>query len=132
MKQCSITLQCGKPFFSNTSQYGEWTETSSHQNEIEFAMFGEWHFFLTRQQIPYSTDDGLIFFSLNTLTSTYRSSTWKYAIGYTRMKFKKSGIPQKILDKNDDFVYSIPLFCCRFFFWLRRLNSSMFLVLFFC
>ena len=33
-----------------------------------------------------------------------------------RMKFKKSGIPKKNLDKNDDFVYSIPLFCCRFFF----------------
>ena len=29
---------------------------------------------------------------------------------------KKSGIPKKNLDKNDDFVYSIPLFCCRFFF----------------
>jgi hypothetical protein len=32
------------------------------------------------------------------------------------MKLKKSGIPKKNLDKNDDFVYSIPLFCCRFFF----------------
>ena len=29
---------------------------------------------------------------------------------YTRMKLKKSGIPKKNLDKNDDFVYSIPLF----------------------
>jgi hypothetical protein len=35
---------------------------------------------------------------------------------YTRMKLKKSGIPKENLDKNDDFVYSIPLFCCRFFF----------------
>ena len=35
---------------------------------------------------------------------------------YTRMKLKKSGIPKKHLDKNDDFVYSIPLFCSRFFF----------------
>jgi hypothetical protein len=32
------------------------------------------------------------------------------------MKLKKSGIPKKNLDKNDDFVYSIPLFCSRFFF----------------
>ena len=28
---------------------------------------------------------------------------------------EKSGIPKKNLDKNDDFVDSIPLFCCRFF-----------------
>ena len=35
---------------------------------------------------------------------------------YTMMKLKKSGIPKKNRDKNDDFVYSIPLFCCRFFF----------------
>ena len=38
-------MQCGKPFFSNTSpntrQNGEWTETSTRQNEIELAMFGE-------------------------------------------------------------------------------------------
>ena len=27
---------------------------------------------------------------------------------YTRMKLNKSGIPKKNLDKNDDFVYSIP------------------------
>jgi hypothetical protein len=32
------------------------------------------------------------------------------------MKLKISGIPEKNLDKNDDFVYSIPLFCCRVFF----------------
>ena len=38
--------QCGKPFFSNTRQNGELTETNTHQNEIELAMFGEWHFFL--------------------------------------------------------------------------------------
>jgi hypothetical protein len=31
--------------FSNTRQNGEWTETSTRQNEIEFAIFGEWHFF---------------------------------------------------------------------------------------
>jgi hypothetical protein len=31
------------------------------------------------------------------------------------MKLKKSGIPKKNLDKNDDLVYSIPLFCCSFF-----------------
>jgi hypothetical protein len=36
--------------------------------------------------------------------------------GHIRMKLNKSGIPEKNLDKNDDFVYSIPLFCCRFFF----------------
>jgi hypothetical protein len=39
------TMQCGKPFFSNTRQNGEWTETSTRQNEIELAMVGEWHFF---------------------------------------------------------------------------------------
>jgi hypothetical protein len=38
-------FQCGKPFFSNTGQNGEWTETSTRQNEIELAMFGECHFF---------------------------------------------------------------------------------------
>jgi hypothetical protein len=32
------------------------------------------------------------------------------------MKLKKSEIPQKNLDKNDDFVYSTPLFCCSFFY----------------
>ena len=34
-------FQCGKPFISNTRQNGEWTETSTHQNEIKLAMFGE-------------------------------------------------------------------------------------------
>jgi hypothetical protein len=34
---------------------------------------------------------------------------------------------KKNLDKNDDFVYSIPWICCRFFFWIRRLKSSMLL-----
>jgi hypothetical protein len=38
---------------------------------------------------------------------------------------------KKNIDKNDDFIYSIPLFCCRFFFWIRRLKSLMFLVLFY-
>jgi predicted porin len=28
-------------FSSNTRQNREWTETSTHQNEIELAMFGE-------------------------------------------------------------------------------------------
>ena len=37
--------QCGKPFFSNTRQNGEWTETSTRQNEMELTMFGEWHLF---------------------------------------------------------------------------------------
>ena len=55
--------------------------------------------------VPYFTDDRSMVFFLNTLASTY-----------TRMKLKKSGIPKKNLDKNDDFVYSIPLFCSRFFF----------------
>jgi hypothetical protein len=27
--------------FSNNRQNGEWTETSTRQNEIELAMFGE-------------------------------------------------------------------------------------------
>jgi hypothetical protein len=34
-------LQCGKPFFSNTRQNGEWTETITRQDEKELAMFGE-------------------------------------------------------------------------------------------
>jgi hypothetical protein len=34
-------MECGKPFFSNARENGEWTETSSRQNEIELAMFGE-------------------------------------------------------------------------------------------
>jgi hypothetical protein len=33
--------QCGKPFFSNTRQNGEWTETITRQDEKELAMFGE-------------------------------------------------------------------------------------------
>jgi hypothetical protein len=36
-----MLLQCEKPFFSNTRQNGEWTETKTRQNEIELAMFGE-------------------------------------------------------------------------------------------
>jgi len=40
------SYQCEKPFVSNTRQNSEWTETSTCQNEIELAMFGEWHFFL--------------------------------------------------------------------------------------
>jgi hypothetical protein len=36
-----MVLQCGKPYFSNTRQNGEWTEISTRQNEIELAMFGE-------------------------------------------------------------------------------------------
>jgi hypothetical protein len=34
-------LHCGKPFFSNTRQNGEWTETITRQDEKELAMFGE-------------------------------------------------------------------------------------------
>ena len=34
---CSV----GKPFFSNTRQNGEWTETITRQDEKELAMFGE-------------------------------------------------------------------------------------------
>ena len=45
-------MQCGKPFFSNTRQNGEWTETITRQDEKELAMFDESHFFQTRQQIP--------------------------------------------------------------------------------
>ena len=45
-------MQCGKPFFSNTRQNGEWTETITRQDEKELAMFDESHFFKTRQQIP--------------------------------------------------------------------------------
>jgi hypothetical protein len=38
-------LQCGKPFFTNTRQNGEWTETITRQDEKEFAMFGSEFFF---------------------------------------------------------------------------------------
>jgi hypothetical protein len=37
-QQDQSTLQCGKPFFSNTRQNGEWTETSTRQNEIKLAI----------------------------------------------------------------------------------------------
>jgi len=37
----NMAMQCGKPFFSNTRQNGEWTETSTRQNEIELAILGE-------------------------------------------------------------------------------------------
>jgi len=46
------------------------------------------------------------------------------------MKLKKSGIPKKNLDKNDDFVYSILYFAVGFFL-NKKTKSSMFLVLFF-
>jgi hypothetical protein len=36
--------QCGKPFFSNTRQNGEWTETIAHQDEKEPVLKG--HLFL--------------------------------------------------------------------------------------
>jgi hypothetical protein len=36
-----VLLQCGEPFFSNTRQNGEWTETITRQDEKELAMFGE-------------------------------------------------------------------------------------------
>ena len=42
-----MIMQCGKPLFSNSRQngdFGEWTETSTRQNEIELTIFGEWHF----------------------------------------------------------------------------------------
>ena len=79
-----------------------------------------------KYQIPYFTDDRSIFFPPQHAGFDLSSTST-----YTRMKLKKSGIPQKNLNKNDDFVYSTPLFCCSFFFWIRRLKSSMFLVLFF-
>jgi hypothetical protein len=61
-------MQWGKPFFSNTSQNGEWTETSTRQNEIELAMFGEWHFFQTCQQIPNKQYSNVQQFILQILT----------------------------------------------------------------
>jgi hypothetical protein len=60
---CYIKLnniyQCGKPFFSNTRQNGEWTETSTRQYEIE----------LTRQQIPNKQYSNVQQFILQILTS---------------------------------------------------------------
>ena len=38
---CIQYMQCGKPFFSNTRQNGELTETNTRQNETDLAMFGE-------------------------------------------------------------------------------------------
>ena len=43
--EIDLGLQCGKPFFSNTRQNGEWTETITRQDEKELAMFDESHFF---------------------------------------------------------------------------------------
>ena len=42
-KEIRSLIQRGKPFFSNTCQSGL---------KQVLAMFGEWHFFKTRQQIP--------------------------------------------------------------------------------
>ena len=36
-----LPWQCGKPFFPNTCQNGEWTVTITRQVEKELAMFGE-------------------------------------------------------------------------------------------
>jgi hypothetical protein len=44
MNQSETRIACGghvNHFFSNTRQNGEWTETSTRQNEIELTMFGE-------------------------------------------------------------------------------------------
>jgi hypothetical protein len=38
MCQSAPHQQCGKPFFSNTRQNGEWTEISTRHNEIELAI----------------------------------------------------------------------------------------------
>jgi hypothetical protein len=38
------------------------------------------------------------------------------------MKLKKSGIPKKNLDKNDDFVYSIYLYFAVGFFFLNKIE----------
>ena len=70
-------IQCGKPCFSNTHQNGEWTETSTRQNEIELAMFGEWYFFKTRQQIPNKQYSNVQQFILQILT---KSLTWSRRI----------------------------------------------------
>jgi hypothetical protein len=78
--------------------------------------------FLEGDNIPYFTDDRSIFFFLNTLASTYRPH--RPIQGWSSKNLESL---KKNLDKNDDFVYSIPWICCRFFFWIRRLNSSMFL-----
>jgi hypothetical protein len=55
-------MQCGKPFFSNTRQNGEWTETITRQDEKELAMF-------TRQQIPNKQYSNVQQFILQILTS---------------------------------------------------------------
>ena len=57
----------------------------------------------------YFTDDRSIFFP-----PQHAGFDLSSTLTYTRMKLKK--IPQKNLDKYDNFVYSIPLFCCSFFF----------------
>jgi hypothetical protein len=41
LSNLTFLIQCGKPYFSNTRQNGEWTEISTRQNEIELAMFDE-------------------------------------------------------------------------------------------
>jgi hypothetical protein len=61
-----VPLQCGKLFFSNTRQNGEWTEISTRQNEIELAMIGEWHFFLNSPTIcnKYQINNTVMFNNL--------------------------------------------------------------------
>ena len=67
--------------------------------------------------VPYFTDDRSIFFFLNTLASINRPH--RPIQGWSLKNLESLKIN---LDKNDDFVYSIPWICCRFFFWIRDWN----------
>ena len=113
----TLVAVCEAIFFKHLPKWRvDWNKYSPKRNRARHV----WRvtFFLnspTNTKYRILRAIGRYFFSLNTLASIYQ----------------KSGIPQKNLDKNDDFVYSIYLFCCRVFFWIRRLKSSMFLVLFF-
>ena len=101
-KEIRSLIQRGKPFFSNTCQSGL---------KQVLAMFLK---LANKYQILYFTDDRSISFPPQHAGSLWLAST------YSRMKLKKYGIHKKNLDKNDDFVYSIPLFCCSFFFLNKK------------
>ena len=59
---------------------------------------------------------GRYFFPLNMLASTYRPH--RPIQGWSLKNLES--LKKKNFDKNDDFVYSITLFCCRFFFLNKK------------
>ena len=85
------------------------SKLSSYLNLVTLCFKNTWI------DIPYFTDDRSIFFFLNTLASTYRPHRPIQGWSLKNLESLK-----KNLDKNDDFVYSIPWICCRFFFLNKK------------